>query len=64
MRVRGVLAEGWILPCQNSIRILSRVGTGSYPPVAPTDPELPDLSIRLLGLWIRYASVEAMDKTF
>ena len=39
---------------------LGRVATGSYPPVAPTDPDLPDSGIRLLGLWFRCACVDAM----
>lgn len=37
---------------------------GSYPAEAPTDPDLPDSGIRLLGLWIHCASVNAMDDTW
>ena len=41
---------------------MGRVATGSYPPVAPTDLDLPNSRIRLLGLWFLYASVYAMDE--
>ena len=38
----------------------SRVAAGSYPPAAPTDPDVPHSSIRLLGLWTRYATVHTV----
>ena len=37
-----------------------RVAAGGYPPAAPTDPGVPDSSTRLLGLWIRYATVHTV----
>ena len=38
-----------------------RVAAGSYPPAAPTDPDVPHSSIRLLGLWTRYATVHTVN---
>ena len=32
-------------------------------PVAPTDPDLPNSGIRLLGLWSRYAAVNTVNDT-
>ena len=37
-----------------------RVAPGGYPPGAPTDPDVPNSGIRLLGLRIRCATVDAV----
>ena len=40
-----------------------RGAAGGCPPAAPTDPDVPHSSIRLLGLWTRYATVHTMHDT-
>ncbi len=40
-----------------------RVAPGSYPPGAPTDPDVPNSGIRLLGLRVRCATVDAVYDT-
>ena len=34
---------------------VSQVGPGGCPPRPPTDPDVRDYRIRLLGMWLRYA---------
>ena len=36
---------------------------GGYPPGAPTDPDVPNSGIRLLGLRVRCATVDAVHDT-
>ena len=40
-----------------------RVGPGGCPPGPPTDPDVPDSGIRLLGLWRRCATVNTVNNT-
>ena len=41
----------------------SRVATGDRSPAAPTDPDVPNSGIRLLGLWCRCATVNTVNNT-
>ena len=41
-----------------------RVAEGGFPPPAPTDPDVPDSGIRLLGPWHRYAETRTRAPPF
>ena len=51
-------------PPNLSVRLrIGRVATGDCSPAAPTDPDVPDSGIRLLGLWRRCATVNTVNYT-
>ena len=39
------------------------VTAGDYPPAVPTDPDVPDSSIRLLRVWRRCATINTVNDT-
>jgi hypothetical protein len=44
-----------------AINLNGRVTAGNYSPAVPTDPDVPDSSIRLLELWSHYAAVNTVN---